>query len=64
MKPTIEDLNKCWQDYLSVAIYQDQRFGQHFYNEYNFEVGDSYNIEQPYLAYQVLYEALIGGEMK
>ena len=57
--PTIEQLDEAWKDFLSVAIYQDLRFGQHFYNEYNFEINNSYNIERPYLAYQVLYEALV-----
>ena len=57
--PTIKQLDEAWKDYLSVAIYQDLRFGQYFYNEYNFEINNSYNIERPYLAYQVLYEALV-----
>lgn len=58
-KPTIKQLDDCWNDFLKVAIYQDQRFGQYFYNEYDFEVGNSYNIERPFQAYQVLYEALV-----
>ena len=57
--PTIKQLDEAWKDFLSVAIYQDLRFGQYFYNEYNFEINNSYNIERPYLAYQVLYEALV-----
>lgn len=57
--PSIDELNEAWKDFLSVAIYEDQRFGQYFYNEYKFEVENSYNIERPYLAYQVLYAALV-----
>lgn len=58
-KPTIKQLNDSWESFLKLGIYQDQRFGQQFYNEYSFEVENSYNIERPYLAYQVLYAALV-----
>lgn len=58
-KPTIKQLNDSWESFLKLGIYQDLRFGQQFYNEYNFEINNSYNIERPYLAYQVLYEALV-----
>lgn len=57
-KPTVEQLQQSWDEYLKVGIYQDQRFGQWFYNQYDYEVGNSYNIERPYQAYEVLYESL------
>ena len=57
--PTIKQLNDSWESFLKLGIYEDQRFGQWFYNDYEFEVGNSYNIERPYLAYQVLYAALV-----
>lgn len=57
--PTIEQLNSAWEDFLKVGIYQDQRFGQWFYNEYEYEVGTSYWIERPYQAYQLLCSSLV-----
>ena len=56
--PTISQLNDSWESFLKLGIYEDQRFGQWFYNDHKFEVGNSYNMERPYLAYQVLYAAL------
>lgn len=58
-KPTIKQLNDSWNSFLKVGIYQDQRFGQHFYNQFEYEVDNSYNIERPYQAYQVLYNDLV-----
>lgn len=46
-KPSIKELNESWDSFLKVGIYQDQRFGQWFYNQYEYEVGNSYNIERP-----------------
>ena len=57
--PTIKQLNESWESFLKLGIYQDQRFGQWFYNDHKFEVGNSYNMERPYSAYQVLYAALV-----
>lgn len=57
--PTIEQLNSAWEDFLKVGIYEDQSFGQAFYNEYGYEVGNSYGIERPYQAYQLLYNSLV-----
>ena len=56
--PTIEQLQESWNDFLKEGIYQDQRFGQWFYNQYEYEVDNSYNIERPYKAYEVLFKAL------
>ena len=56
--PTVKQLQQSWNDFLKVGIYQDQRFGQWFYNQYNYEVNNSYNIERPDEAYQVLFNSL------
>ena len=56
--PTVKQLQQSWNDFLKVGIYQDQRFGQWFYNQYNYEVNNSYNIERPDVAYQVLFNSL------
>lgn len=56
--PTIEQLQESWNDFLKAGIYQDQRFGQWFYNQYEYEVDNSYNIERPYRAYEVLFNSL------
>ena len=56
--PTVEQLQESWNDFLKVGIYQDQRFGQWFYNQYEYEVDNSYNIERPYKAYEVLFNSL------
>ena len=56
--PTVEQLQESWNDFLKEGIYQDQRFGQWFYNQYEYEVDNSYNIERPYKAYEVLLESL------
>ena len=56
--PTIEQLQESWNDFLKAGIYQDQRFGQWFYNQYEYEVDNSYNIERPYKAYEVLFNSL------
>lgn len=58
-KPTIKQLNQAWGDFLKVGIYQDQRFGQWFFNYYDYEVGNSYNIENADEAYQCLYVSLV-----
>lgn len=57
--PTIEQLNNAWEYFLKVGIYDDLRFGQAFYNEYDYEVDNSYWIERPYQAYQLLYNSLV-----
>ena len=57
--PTIEQLNESWDSFLKDGIYTDQRFGQWYYNLYKHEVGNSYNIERPYKAYQVLYDDIV-----
>ena len=62
IKPTIEQLNESWDSFLKEGIYLDQRFGQWYYNLYKHEVGNSYNIERPYTAYQVLYDDIISGD--
>lgn len=64
MKPTIEQLNESWESFLKEGIYIDQRYGQWHYNLYKHEVGNSYNIERPYKAYQVLYDDIVnnGGD--
>ena len=59
MKPTIEQLNESWDSFLEEGIYIDQRFGQWHYNLYKHEVGNSYNIERPYKAYQVLFDDIV-----
>ena len=56
--PTVEQLQESWNDFLKEGIYQDQRFGQWFYNQYEYEVDNSYNIERPYKAYEVLFNSL------
>ena len=56
--PTVKQLQQSWNDFLKVGIYEDQRFGQWFYNQYSYEVGNSYNIEHPCEAYQVLFNSL------
>lgn len=56
--PTVEQLQESWNDFLKEGIYQDQRFGQWFYNQYEYEVDNSYNIERPYRAYEVLLKSL------
>lgn len=56
--PTVKQLQDSWNDFLKVGIYQDQRFGQWFYNQYQYEVGNSYNIERPYTAYKLLFNSL------
>lgn len=56
--PTVEQLQESWNDFLKEGIYQDQRFGQWFYNQFEYEVDNSYNIERPYRAYEVLFKAL------
>lgn len=56
--PTVKQLQQSWNDFLKVGIYEDQRFGQYFYNQYNYEVDNSYNIERPYEAYQLLFNSL------
>ena len=61
-KPTVEQLQQSWEEYLKVGIYTYQRFGQWFYNQYDYEVGNSYHIERPYQAYEVLYESLSSNE--
>ena len=60
--PTVEQLQESWNDFLKEGIYQDQRFGQWFYNQYEYEVDNSYNIERPYRAYEVLFKALTDAE--
>lgn len=57
-KPTIKQLNDSWESFLKSGIYQDQRFGQWFYNDHKYEVGNSYNMERPYQVYQLLYNDL------
>ena len=57
--PTIEQLNESWNSFLKEGIYLDQRYGQWHYNLYKHEVGNSYNIERPYKAYQVLYDDIV-----
>lgn len=59
-KPSIEQLNQSWESFLKVGIYQDQRFGQWFYNEHGYEVDNSYNVERPYKAYELLLKSLTG----
>lgn len=56
--PTVKQLQQSWNDFLKVGIYQDRCFGQWFYNQYNYEVGNSYNVERPYEAYQLLFNSL------
>ena len=56
--PTVKQLQQSWNDFLKVGIYQGQRFGQWFYNQYNYEVNNSCNIERPDEAYQVLFNSL------
>ena len=56
--PTVKQLQQSWNDFLKVGIYQDQRFSQWFYNQYNYEVNNSYNIERPDEAYQILFNSL------
>lgn len=56
--PTVEQLQDSWNDFLKEGIYQDQRFGQWFYNQYQYEVSNSYNIERPYEAYELLFNSL------
>lgn len=62
--PTVEQLQESWNDFLKEGIYQDQRFGQWFYNQYEYEVDNSYNIERPYKAYEMLFKALTEGVNK
>ena len=52
-------LNESWESFLKEGIYIDQRYGQWHYNLYKHEVGNSYNIERPYKAYQVLYDDIV-----
>ena len=59
VKPTIEQLGECWEDWLKVGVYEDQRFGQYFYNRYQWEVDNSYNVERPRKAYEMLWQSLI-----
>ena len=59
MKPTLDQLNESWYIFLKEGIYLDQRFGQWCYNLYKHEVGNSYNIEHTYTAYQVLYDDIV-----
>ena len=56
--PTVQQLQDSWKDFLEVGIYQDQRFSQWFYNQYDFEIGNSYHIERPYEAYELLFNSL------
>ena len=56
--PTVKQVQQSWNDFLKVGIYQDQRFGQWFYNQYSYEVNNSYNIERPDEAYRVLFNSL------
>ena len=60
--PTIEQLNESWDSFLKEGIYIDQRYGQWHYNLYKHEVGNSYNIERPYKAYQVLYDDIVNSD--
>lgn len=57
--PTVEQLNESWNSFLKEGIYLDQRYGQWHYNLHKHEVGNSYNIERPYTAYQILYDDIV-----
>ena len=59
IKPTIEQLDECWEDWLKVSVYEDQRFGQYFYNRYQWEVDNSYTVERPRKAYEMLWQSLL-----
>ena len=59
VKPTIEQLGECWEDWLKVGVYEDQRFGQYFYNRYQWKVDNSYNVERPREAYEMLWQSLL-----
>ena len=43
------------QRMMKVGLLEDQRFGQYFYNRYQWEVGNNYNIECPRKAYEMLW---------
>mgnify|MGYP000046986739 FL=1 len=66
MKLTIETLDKAWIDYhtdKTDGIFQDQRFGQYFFNRYDLEVGNSFYIEDNDLVYELLFNHIIGEEV-
>ena len=56
--PTIHQLQQTWNDWLKVGVYEDQRFGQYVYNKFNYEVGNSYNIEDAQEAYNLIFNSI------
>ena len=56
--PTVHQLQQIWNDWLKVGVYEDQRFGQYVYNAFNYEVGNSYNIEDAQEAYNLLFNSI------
>lgn len=56
--PTVKQLQQIWGDWMKVGVYEDQRFGQYVYNTFNYEVGNSYNIEDAQEAYDLLFNSI------
>lgn len=56
--PTVHQLQQIWNDWLKVGVYEDQRFGQYVYNKFNYEVGNSYNIEDAQEAYNLIFNSI------
>jgi len=58
IKMTVKKLQQDWVDFHKTGIYEGQRFGQYVFNERGYQVGDSYNIEDASLAYNIIFHSL------
>lgn len=56
--PTVTQLQALFVNYFKVAVYQGLRFGQYVYNNFTYEVGNSYNETDNDLAYKMLLESI------
>lgn len=56
--PTVKQLQQIWGDWMKVGVYEDQRFGQYVYNAFNYEVCNSYNIEDAQEAYNLIFNSI------
>lgn len=56
--PTVKQLQQIWDDWMKVGVYEDQRFGQYVYNAFNYEVGNSYNIEDAQEVYNLIFNSI------
>lgn len=56
--PTVKQLHQIWNDWIKVGVYEDQRFGQYVYNAFNYEVCNSYNIEDAQEAYNLIFNSI------